>query len=83
MAEAIVDYTPEEMIETLAELVVEKLRSQPVKRYYKQHEIMNHFKIGHRKLMSWVAMGLPYIEIEHSIFYDIKDVEAFMDKHKV
>lgn len=41
MAEVIVDYTPEEMIETIAELAVEKIRSQPAKRYYDLRHALN------------------------------------------
>ncbi|MFL2142948.1 helix-turn-helix domain-containing protein [Ruoffia sp. FAM 20857] len=65
------------------ELRIEELEREKRKAYLKQKEVCSEFGIGHSTLKNWVSNGLPEIWIENRVYYDRKDIETYMDKHKI
>lgn len=62
---------------------IEELEREKKKSYLRQKEVCAEFGIGHATLKHWVACGLEEIWIENRVYYDRKDLEQYMNRHKV
>ncbi|MGX6486648.1 hypothetical protein ACX3VT_01495 [Aerococcus sanguinicola] len=60
-----------------------QLQASQKKAYLSQKEILDEFKIGHRRLKRWVAQGLQEIWIENRVYYDREDLKNYLSLHKV
>ena len=65
------------------ELRLDELERTNKKSYLRQKEVFNEFGIGHTTLKRWVAKGLEEIWIENRVYYDRKDIERYMNEHRV
>lgn len=51
--------------------------------YLRQKEVRERFGIGHTTLKGWVNRGLREIWIDNRVYYDINDIEAYLEQHKI
>lgn len=62
---------------------VNQLERNNQKDFLKQKEVFKEFGIGHATLKNWVACGLEEIRIESRVYYDRKDIQSYLDRHKI
>lgn len=62
---------------------IEELERENKKAYLRQKDVCAEFGIGHATLKNWVACGLEEIWIENRVYYDRKDIERYMNQHKI
>lgn len=53
------------------------------KTFLTQKEVCSVFNIGHRTLKKWVAKGLNEIWLENRVYYDLNDIQSFLDTFKL
>ena len=73
-----------QMIIELVEQSVQTLHTRDDTRYLRQHELINYAGgVSKDTIRKWVTMGLKEIKIGQVVMYDKKDVDTFMNKHKI
>ena len=53
------------------------------KRWYKNADLMKYLGLSYTGLQNLRIKGLPYTKVEGTIFYDLIEIEKYMNQNKV
>lgn len=53
------------------------------KRWFKNRDLMKELNLSYTGLQNLRIKGLPYSKVEGTIFYDIIEIEKYMNKNRV
>jgi hypothetical protein len=71
---------PDELIEAVAQRVLDHLRAEPQRRYLSKTALAEHLGVPERRIRYWREHGLPGRKVGKVLMYDVAEVAAWIDR---